>query len=113
MLPVIISWNVWNVRNLCIFEDCILDLDCIYLHIIQLIEELSFQTIAVTKHRYLKTIQHNDADGYLDGETKDGFYAVGVSLFINNNHIFKFKLHCGKGSNMKELQLQLPSQKNS
>ena len=61
----------------------------------------------VTKHRHLKTIQHNDAIGYFDGSTKVGFYAVGVALYVNNNHIFKFKLHCGKGSNIKDELLSL------
>ena len=70
-------------------------------------EEFSCQATKVTKRRHLKTIQHNDAVGYFDGSAKDGFCAVGVELYINNNHIFKFKLHCGKGSNIKDELLSL------
>ena len=55
----------------------------------------------------MKTIQHNDAVGYFDGSTKVGFYAVGVALYVNNNHIFKFKLHYGKVSNINDGLLAL------
>ena len=95
------------MRNVCLFENHLRGFDSIYNHIIQLNEEFISKRVANSRPIYLKDIQPNGAIGYFDGATKDGFYAAGVALMINNIHSFKFKLHCGIGTNMKAELLAL------
>ena len=106
-LPAIISWKIWSVGNVCLFEDHLQSSNIVCNHIIQLNEEFNTKPVTNSKPRYLKDIQLNGAIGDFDGKTKDGLCAARVVLMINNIHAFKFKLHCGTCTNMKEELLAL------
>ena len=91
------------MRNLLIFEDHHLDINSICIHNV----EFSCPSVTVTRPRCLRTIHFNEVVWFFDGATKDGYCAVGVALFINSLHTFKFKVHCGTDINMKAELLAL------
>ena len=64
-LPARISWKIWKVRNVSIFEDQLQDTDSIFLQFTKLEREFSSRSDAITKPRILKDIEFNGVVGLL------------------------------------------------
>ena len=101
-LSLIISWNIWNVKNLVCFEDkFILRIQCAY-RSLWVMRSFPQENINI-KTRLVKEedIDRTRPWGYFDGATKREQRSCGAGgiLHLSKSHWFSFKAGIGEGTN--------------
>ena len=100
-LPIFIFWNIWILRNKCIFENWKPAIPALIIRI----EGLLNTYPAPTKSLKIRKISPKPVltfpRGFFDGATVDNISGSGFVIYLNEQHYFCFSIGSGLGTNTR------------
>ena len=101
-LPLLIICALWKTNDYCIFEDIKPSSCLVSIRVLGACNEFpSFKLPLKQRTINFLDIIEDIPTCFLDGETKDGFYGVGMILNIKKEHHIRIRMAIGEGSNTK------------
>ena len=107
-LPLFLTWNIWKARNCMLFEDR-RPLIAALLHVI--LDEVNTHKPVMKYRNKIRNIGKPPVSKYpgffFDGATAKGIGGAGFCIWLNDHHLFDFKLGCGSSTNTRAELLAL------